>query len=62
MNTIYAAGPDAEWSEDLDWTQEQQDDLWTRLEDEVLYEAEKIVSYVDVNYRDAYAKPTSAIP
>jgi peptide/nickel transport system substrate-binding protein len=55
-DAIYAGGPDVEWSEDLDWTQEQQDDVWARLEAEVLYEAEKIVSYVDQNYRDAYAE------
>jgi len=53
---IYAAGVDAEWSDGLEWSQEQQDDLWARMEDEVLYEAGKIVSYVDVNYRDAYAE------
>ena len=55
-DAIYAAGPDFEWSEDVEWTQEQQDDLWTRMEAEVVYEAEKIVRYVDENYRDAYAE------
>ncbi len=53
FEAIYEAGPDAEPG---DWTQEQQDDLWTRMDAEVLYEAQKIVDYVDVNYRDAYSE------
>jgi peptide/nickel transport system substrate-binding protein len=56
FEAIYAAGPDFEWSEDVEWTQEQQEDLWSRIEAEVVYEAEKIVSYVNQNYRDAYAQ------
>ncbi|MCB2209303.1 ABC transporter substrate-binding protein [bacterium] len=53
---IYAAGPDHEWSEDDAWTQEQQDDFWARVDEAVIYEADKIVKYVDANYRDAYAE------
>jgi peptide/nickel transport system substrate-binding protein len=52
---IYAAGADHEWSEDDAWTQEQQDDFWARVDEAVLYEVDKIVKYVDANYRDAYA-------
>jgi peptide/nickel transport system substrate-binding protein len=53
---IYAAGADHEWSEDDAWTQEQQDDFWARVDEAVVYEADKIVKYVDANYRDAYAE------
>ena len=56
FEAIYAAGPDFEWTEDVAWSQEQQEDLWTRMDADVLAEAEKIVSYVDANYRDAYAQ------
>ena len=56
VDEIYAAGRDHEWSDADGWTQEQQDDFWARVDEAVLYEAEKIVSYVDANYRDAYAE------
>ena len=56
FEAIYAAGPDFEWTEGLDWTQEQQEDLWSRMDAEVVREAEKIVNYVNANYRDAYAQ------
>ena len=56
FEAIYAAGPDFEWTEDSAWTQEQQEDLWSRMDAAVLREAEKIVNYVDANYRDAYAQ------
>lgn len=56
FEAIYAAGPDFEWTEDVEWTQEQQEDLWPRMDAAVLREAEKIVSYVDANYRDAWAQ------
>ena len=52
---IYAAGPDHEWTEDDAWTQEQQDDFWARLKAEWVKDVEGIVSYVNANYRDAYA-------
>ncbi len=59
---IYAAGMDHEWSEDDAWTQEQQDDFWARIDSEVVYEAQKIVTYCDVNYRDAYAEAYIGFP
>jgi peptide/nickel transport system substrate-binding protein len=59
---IYAAGADHEWSEDDAWTQEQQDDFWTRVDEAVVYEADKIVKYVDANYRDAYAEDYIGYP
>lgn len=56
VDEIYAAGRDHEWSDADAWTQEQQDDFWAKVDAAVLYEAEKIVNYVDANYRDAYAE------
>jgi peptide/nickel transport system substrate-binding protein len=56
VDEIYAAGRDHEWSDADAWTQEQQDDFWAKVDAAVLYEAEKIVAYVDANYRDAYAE------
>ena len=56
VDEIYAAGRDHEWSDADAWTQEQQDDFWAKVDEAVIYEAEKIVNYVDANYRDAYAE------
>ncbi|MEJ2487344.1 MAG: ABC transporter substrate-binding protein, partial [Anaerolineales bacterium] len=53
---ILAAGPDHEWSDADAWTQEQQDDFWAKLKDEWLRDVQGIVSYVNQNYRDAYAE------
>jgi len=50
FEAIYAAGVDHEWTEEDAWTQEQQDDFWTRMDAEFLYEAGKIVNYVKENY------------
>jgi len=52
---IYAAGSDHEWTNADAWTQEQQDDLWARMDVDVLAEVQTIVDYVNANYRDAYA-------
>ncbi len=56
VEEIYAAGPDHEWTSADAWTQEQQDDFWSRIDAGVLNEAQKIVDYVFVNYNDAYAE------
>jgi len=61
FEAIYAAGADHEWSEEDGWTQEQQDDLWTRMDAEVLYEAGKIVNYVKENY-SGYAADYAGYP
>jgi peptide/nickel transport system substrate-binding protein len=53
---ILAAGPDHVWSETDTWTQEQQEDFWTRLKKEWVADVQGIVDYVNANYRDAYAQ------
>jgi len=58
---IYAAGKDHEWTEEDAWTQEQHDDLWTRMDAEVLYETGKIVQYVNENYA-GYAADYAGYP
>lgn len=50
FEAIYAAGHNHVWSETDFWTQEQQNDLWMRMESAILVEAEKIVDYVVTNY------------
>ncbi len=52
---ILAAGADHVWASTDTWTQEQQDDFWTRLKAEWLADVQGIVSYVMENYVDAYA-------
>ena len=47
---IFAAGVDHEWTDADSWTQEQQDDFWTRLKDEWMYDVQGIVTYVNSNY------------
>ena len=56
VDEVYAAGRDHEWSDADAWTQEQQDDFWAKVDAAELYEAEKIVAYVDANYREAYSE------
>lgn len=53
---IYAAGPDHEWSESDEWTQEQQEDFWTRMKEAWMADVQGIVDYVNANYRNAYAE------
>ncbi|MEN8240804.1 MAG: ABC transporter substrate-binding protein [Chloroflexota bacterium] len=53
---IYAAGVDHEWSDADAWTMEQQEDFWTKLKDEWMYDVAGIVTYVNSKYRDAYAE------
>ena len=52
---IFAAGLDHEYAETDAWTAEQQAYVWDELKVAGLAEAQGIVSYVDANYRDAYA-------
>ena len=47
---IFAAGVDHEWSDADVWTQEQQDDFWSRLKEEWVYDVQGIVTYVLGNY------------
>ncbi len=56
---IYAAGPDHEWSDADEWTAEQQSDFWARLEEAWKADVQSIVTYVNANYRDAYAESYS---
>ena len=53
---IYAAGPDHEWSDADEWTADQQADFWARLEEAWKADVQSIVTYVNANYRDAYAE------
>ena len=55
---IFAAGADHEWTADDSWTQEQQDDLWTRWNEELLRATQTITDYVVSNYLDDYAEDT----
>lgn len=52
---IYAAGLDYEYADTDAWTAEQQAYVWDELKAAGLAEAQGIVSYIDANYRDAYA-------
>jgi peptide/nickel transport system substrate-binding protein len=56
---IYAASHDHEWSDADSWTQEQQEDFWTRVDEAVFSEAQKIVDYVMVNYTDYFEDYTT---
>ena len=56
VNDIFAAGVDHEWTADDAWTQEQQDDFWTRWNDELLRATQTITDYVMSNYLDAYGE------
>lgn len=49
---IFAAGVDHEWAATDSWTQEQQDDFWTRLKAEWLADVQGIVDYVMAEYID----------
>jgi len=53
---IIAAGLDHEHADTDAWTAEQQAFVWDELKAAGLAEAQGIVSYVDTNYRDAYAE------
>ena len=49
---IYSAGPDHEWSDGDDWTQEQQEDFWMRLEEAWKADVQDIVDTVNNVYPD----------
>ena len=49
---IYTAGPDHEWSDGDDWTQEQQEDFWMRLEEAWKADVQDIVDTVNNVYPD----------
>ena len=49
---IYTAGPDHEWSDGDDWTQEQQEDFWMRLEEAWKADVQDIVDTVNNDYPD----------
>jgi peptide/nickel transport system substrate-binding protein len=51
-DAIFAAGVDHEWAESDEWTQEQQEDFWTRLEAGWKADVQSIVDYVNNNYPD----------
>jgi peptide/nickel transport system substrate-binding protein len=53
---ILAAGPDHVWAATDAWTQEQQEDFWTRHKAEWTASVQGIVDYVMANYADAYAE------
>ncbi len=56
FDDIFAAGMDHEHSDADPWTEEQQAYVWDELAAAGLAEAQKIVTYVDANYRDDYAE------
>ena len=51
-DAIYAAGVDHVWADTDSWTQEQQEDFWTKLEAEWMADVQGIVDYVNANYLD----------
>jgi peptide/nickel transport system substrate-binding protein len=55
-DAIYAAGPDHEWSDADAWTQEQQEDFWTRFVSAWTTDVQSIVDYIMANYLDAYGE------
>ena len=57
-DAIFAAGVDHVWASTDAWTQEQQDDFWTRLKTEWVTDVQGIVDYVHANYLADYAMET----
>lgn len=57
-DAIFAAGADHVWASTDAWTQEQQDDFWTRLKTEWVTDVQGIVDYVHANYLADYAMET----
>jgi len=53
--SIYDSGKGHVWDPSDPWTQEQQTDVWNRLEAALAIEIEKIVTYIVNNYTDGYA-------
>ncbi len=53
---ILAAGPDHVWAATDSWTEEQQEDYWTRYKNTWTSSVESIVNYVNANYLDAYGE------
>jgi len=51
-DAIYAAGPDHVWSDADAWTNEQQQDFWTRLQTGWLADVQGIVDTVNTEYTD----------
>ena len=54
--SIYDSGKDHVWSPSDPWTQDQQTDVWNRLEEALAIEVEKIIDYVVSEYTDGYAE------
>lgn len=54
--SIYDSGKDHVWDPSDPWTQDQQTDVWNRLEAALAIEVEKIVDYIVSIYADAYAE------
>lgn len=54
--SIHDSGKDHVWDSSDPWTQDQQTDVWNRLEEALAIEVEKIVDYVVSNYTDGYAE------
>ena len=57
-DAIFAAGVDHVWASTDAWSQEQQDDFWTRLKTEWVTDVQGIVDYVHANYLADYAMET----
>ncbi len=53
---ILAAGPDHVWAATDTWTQEQQDDFWTRFNSTWTASVQSIVDYVNANYLADYGE------
>ncbi|HOZ39074.1 MAG TPA: ABC transporter substrate-binding protein [Anaerolineaceae bacterium] len=54
--SIYESGKDHVWDPSDPWTQDQQTDVWNRLEEALAIEVEKIVNFIVTNYTDAFAE------
>jgi serine/threonine protein kinase len=56
FDEIYQSGHNHKWTENDKWTLDQQKDLWSRIDEKVLNEVEKIVTDMNTNYRDDFSE------
>ena len=55
---ILAAGPDHVWADSDAWTQEQQEDFWTKFKDAWTADVQSITDFVFANYLADYGEET----
>jgi peptide/nickel transport system substrate-binding protein len=58
---ILAAGPDHVWAAGDAWTQEQQEDFWTRFNNTWTASVQSIVDFVNANYLADYGEATMGL-